>query len=301
MLGDHVGVHHEAAGGHDDRVGTHDPAALEGPPGHARDGARRIGHQVGHAGLVADLGAGLGQSVAQQVHHQLGALGVTGDGDLVAARRRTCLLLERPDLLVAGEHQPLGAGLDDRLLGVVGPLELEAEVLQPPEVLDRAVAVGTDLVVLGVLGDRDEVLVHLLGGVLVAGRLLHRRTPAEVEVPARHRRGASVHRGALEQQHPGPRPGGLERGAAAGDAEADHDHVEALRAVEDRGGQDVGNGGAGGAGSAGVAHALKSRTSSTFAERAAGHLSSVATAGATGARTPIGSDPADPDTATGAR
>ncbi len=40
---------------------------------------------------------------------------------------------------------------------------------------------------LGLLGDRDEVLVHLLGRVLVPGRLLHRRAAAEVEVAAGHR------------------------------------------------------------------------------------------------------------------
>lgn len=37
-----------------------------------------------------------------------------------------------------------------------------------------------------------------------------------------------MHGGLLEEQHPGAGAGGLEGGAAAGDPEADDDHVEAL-------------------------------------------------------------------------
>ena len=183
------------------------------------------GDEVGHAGLVADLDARLLDLVAEQVHHHLGAVDVAGHGHLVAARRRAGLVEVGPDLLVAGEHQPLGAGLDHRLLRVVGALELEAQRLQPAEVLDRALAVGADLVGLGLLRGRGEVLDHLLDRVLVAGRGLHRGAAAEVEVAARQRRRAAVHGRLLEQQHPRARAGGLERGTPAGDAEAHHDHV----------------------------------------------------------------------------
>ena len=46
-----------------------------------------VDHEVGRAGLVADLDAGLLDPVAEQVHHDLGALGVAGHRHLVAARR----------------------------------------------------------------------------------------------------------------------------------------------------------------------------------------------------------------------
>ncbi len=204
-----------------------------------------VGDEVGRPGLVAHLDTGLLDPLAQEVHHQPGALGVAGHRDLVAARRGHGLLLEGPHLLVAGEHQPLGAGLDHGLAGEVGALELEAQRLDPVEVLDRSLAVGADLVVLGLLGGGDEVLVHLLDGVLVSGGLLHRRTAAEVEVAAGHARGAAVDRSPLEQQHPGPGAGGLQGCAAAGDAEADHHDVEGLGVLRDHGGgEDLGQLGA---------------------------------------------------------
>ena len=122
--------------------------------------------------------------------------------------------------------------------------------------LDRPVAVGADLVRLRVERDRDQVVVHRVGAVLVAGRLLHRRTAAEVEVPAGHARRPAVHRGPLQQQHPRAGPGGLECGAAAGDAEADdHDVPRLGLGGEVVGGKDFGIGGAGQLG-----HAAKTRT-----------------------------------------
>ena len=244
----HVRVHHETARRDHDRTTRRRTRCRRTTSTPRRRPPRSVGRpddQVGHAGLVADLDAGLLDPRAQQVHHHLGALGVAGDRDLVAARRRHRLLLERPDLLVAGEHQPLRPGLDDRLLGVVGPLELEAERLEPVEVLDRPLAVGADLVVLRLLGDRDEVLVHLLDGVVVAGRDLHRRAATEVEVPARHRRRTAVHGGLLQQQHARARPGRLQGGAAAGDAEADdHDVVRRCVGAQHCGREDVGDCGA---------------------------------------------------------
>ena len=224
-VGDHVRIHHEAAGRDDHGRRPHHPGLVEGAPGDTDHGAGVVGDQVGRAGLVARLDLGLVDPGTEQVHHDLGALGVTGHRHLVATRGRHGLVAVGPDLLVAGEHQPLGPGLDHRLAGEVGALELEAQRLQPVEVLDRALAVGADLVVLGLLGRRDEVLVHLLGRVLVAGRLLHRRTAAEVEVPAGHARRTAVHRGSLEQQHPSAGARRLEGGAAAGDAEPHHHDV----------------------------------------------------------------------------
>ena len=141
----------------------------------------------------------------------LAAPGVPGHRDLVPARRRLGLIPERPHLLVAGEHQPLGARLDHGLAGEVGALELEAQRLQPAEVLNRPLAVGADLVVLGLLRRRDQVLVHLFRGVLVTGRLLHRGAPAEVEMPARpcrsSHRARRPARAAAPGRPPGPPPG----------------------------------------------------------------------------------------------
>ena len=179
----------------------------------------------------------------EQVHHDLGALGVAGHRHLVAARRRRDLLAERPHLLVAGVHQPLGAGLDDGLAGEEGPLELEAQRLEPVEVLDRSLAVGADLLLVGVLGAGHQVARHRVDGVLVAGRLLHGGPAAEVEVAAGHARRAAVDRGLLQQQHPRAGAGGLQGGAAAGDAEPDHDHVVGLGVGRDVAGGDGGGDG----------------------------------------------------------
>ena len=84
---------------------------------------------------------------------------------------------------------------------------------------------------LGVLGRRDQVLVHLLGRVLVPGRLLHRGAAAQVEVPAGQAGGAAGHGRPLQQQHPGAGPGRLQGRAAARDAEADDRHVIRVGAV----------------------------------------------------------------------
>ena len=118
------------------------------------------------------------------------------------ARGGLGLLAERPDLLVAGVGQPLGAGRDDDLARIEAALELEAQVLQPVEVLDAAVAVGADLVQLGFAGHRHEVVVHRVGGVRMAGRDLYGGAAAEVEVPAGHRGGAAGRGGLLQHQHP---------------------------------------------------------------------------------------------------
>ena len=161
-------------------------------------------NEMRRAGLVADLDAGLVDPAPQQVHDHAGAVGVAGHGHLVAAGGGDRLVSVGPDLLVAGEHQPLRPGLDHRLLRVVRALELEPEVLQPVEVRGRAHAVGPDLVGLGLLRGDGEVCDHLLHVVVVAGRLLHGRPAAEIEVAAGHARGSAVHRRALQEEHRAP-------------------------------------------------------------------------------------------------
>ena len=91
---------------------------------------------------------------------------------------------------------------------------------------------------LGLAGHRDEVLVHLLGAVGVAGGLLHRGAAAEVEVPAGHRRGAAGRGRAFEHQHPRPGRRGADRRASAGDAEADDHDVDLVGPVRHVGGVD---------------------------------------------------------------
>ena len=196
----------------------------------AHDRAAALGtclhDQVGRAGLVPHVDVGLRDPVGQRVEHHLGSAGVTGLGHLVPARRGLGDVAERVHLLVAGEHQALGAGLDHRLLLVERALELHPERLDPVEVLDAVVAEGPDLVLVGVEADRHQVLEHLLGRVLDAGGLLHRGPAAEVEVAAGHRAGAAVLRGPLEQDDARTGPGRLECGARAGDPEPDHDDVD---------------------------------------------------------------------------
>ena len=171
-------------------AGADQPGLVEPPPGHARRPRRRLGPttQVGRAGLVADLDAGLldprraaGPSPSWRPRCRR-APAPCGRAAPASAWSRN-----GPDLLVAGEHQALGAGLDHRLLGVVGPLELEARAprasrsARPSRRSRRGSSPRRGR------ADRHQVLVHLLGGVLVAGRPLHRRTAAEVEVAAGHR------------------------------------------------------------------------------------------------------------------
>ncbi len=65
----------------------------------------------------------------------------------------------------------------------------------------------------------------------MTGRLLHRRAPAEVEMPAGHAGGPPVHSSPLKQQHPDAGPGRLQSRASAGDAEANDHHVVAFGAL----------------------------------------------------------------------
>ena len=74
-----------------------------------------------------------------------------GTGTLWPRGAGTACLQERPHLLVAGEHQSLGVGLDHRLAREVAALELETQVFQPIEMLDAAVAVRANLGVVGLL------------------------------------------------------------------------------------------------------------------------------------------------------
>ena len=60
----------------------------------------------------------------------------------------------------------------------------------------------------------------------MAGRLLHRGAAAEVEMPAGHRCGSAGRRRSLQHQHPGSRRRSADRRAPAGDAEADHHHID---------------------------------------------------------------------------
>ena len=210
-VGDHLGVHHEAPGGDHGRSCPDNPGVTERTPGQPYDGAGLVGHQAGRAGLVPHLDAGLLNPVPQQVHHQLRSPGVPRHRDLVPARRRRRLIPERPHLLVAGEHQPFGTRLDHGLAGEEGALELEAQRLQPAEVLDRPLAVGADLVVLGLLRRRDQVLVHLFR------RSPRDRSPAAPPCPRRGRnarrpcrwspRARRPARAAAPGRQPGPPPG----------------------------------------------------------------------------------------------
>ena len=126
-------------------------------PRHAghRD-ARLVDDELGGAGLVADLHAEARGPLEQQIDHHAGAAGVAGHRHLVAARSRHRLLQERPHLLVAGEHQALGVGLDHRLAREIAALELKTQVFEPIEMLDAAVAVRTNLGVVRLPRHRDR-------------------------------------------------------------------------------------------------------------------------------------------------
>ena len=208
-----------------------------------------------HAGVVADLDAETGALLERPLDHETTAADVADERGLVPAGRRAGELAERVGLLAAGVHQPLGARLHHGLGGVVAALELEAEALEPVEVVDRVLAVEPDLRRVRVGAGGEEVLLHLLRAVLVAGGLLHRGPAAEVEVAARHRRGARAGAAPVEQQHARAGPGRLDGRTGAGHARADDEHVDV-----------VGPGGHGTGGHGGRdldTHAAHSRTRST--------------------------------------
>ena len=92
--------------------------------------------------------------------------------------------------------------------------------------LDAFVAVEANLVEVGVRRDRDEVLVHLVGAVFMAGGLLHRGAAAEIEVATRHRARAARRSRLLQHQDVRPRRRGADRRAATCDSEADDQDVD---------------------------------------------------------------------------
>jgi hypothetical protein len=147
----------------------------------------------------------------------------------VAAGRWNGELAKWPDVLVPGVHQPLGLRLDDRFVRVVAALELKAQALEPVTVLGAAVRVRADLVRLRLGRDGDQVGVHLIRAVLMPGGALHDGAAAQVEVAARHGACAACGRGPLEDEHRRAFRCRLDRGAAAGNAEADHEDVDLIR------------------------------------------------------------------------
>ena len=242
-----VGGHHlwvaDVATGRDHHRPRPDGAPLVvAAPLHPHDCAAALGadldDEVGGAGLEAHLDGGLGDALRQGVQDDLRAPGVARLGHLVTARCRPGEVAEGVHLLVAGVHQPLGTGLDHRLVRVERALELHAERLDPVEVLDAVLAEGPDLGLVRVRADGHQVLGHLLRGVLDADCLLHRRTAAEVEVAPGHRAGPAVLGGPLQQHDSRPCPCRLERRAATRDAEADDNHVHLVAPRLDVGGVD---------------------------------------------------------------
>ncbi len=180
------------------------------------------------AGLIADLHAEFGGPFEQQVDHHRCALSVPRNRDLVPARRWNGQILVGPYLFVARVHQPLGAGLDHRLLRVVAALEVHTEILKPVEMLDAVFAVGADLVVFGVARHRDEVGVHVLDTVGVPGGLLDRGAAAEIEVTPGQRRRAAGHCSPFQYQDPGACGRSGHGRATTADAEADDDDVNLI-------------------------------------------------------------------------
>ena len=239
VLGDHLGVHRESAGGDDHRIRLDRTGFGEVLPCDADDRAV-VDDEVGCAGFIPDLHPELGGPLEQQLDDHRRATQFAGHRHRVSPRSGCRLLAERPHLLVAGVRQAFGARRDDHLARVVAPLELKAQVLQPIEVFDAAVTVGADLVVLWIRRHRDQVLVHLLGRIVVPGGLLDRRSAAEVEVTAGHRRGSAGCRRAFEHQHFAPCRGRADRRAPAGDAEAEHHDVDVIGPGRDLAGVDGG-------------------------------------------------------------
>jgi hypothetical protein len=148
VLGDHLRIHREAARGDDDRLRLHRTGFREVLPNHTVHGAV-VDDEVRHGRLIADLHTEFVGALHQQVDDHRGAAELAGNRHRVAARRGLGLLGERPHLLIAGVGQTLGARWHHDLAGVETALELKPQVLQPVEVLDAAVAVCADLLVVG--------------------------------------------------------------------------------------------------------------------------------------------------------
>ena len=224
----HLAVVDETAAGEDHAAAR--PRRFRGPVFGELDACHAsvaLAHQplAGHAGH--HLHAGSLRRREQRFHHRAPA-GVPHHRRHVTARSRT--------RDVAPRVRQLAAGVIQRGV-VVGQLLLLAELLDiahavvdhPLEVLETCLAVERDLVEPGVQAARgDDEIVHRLHAVLEAERLLQRRAAAEVAHPARHRRGATELRQALEHQHLGARRARLDGGAdGSGPGAGDH-HVGAV-------------------------------------------------------------------------
>ena len=152
---------------------------------------------------------------------------------LVAAWRRFRDVAERPDFLVAAPDQAVAPGLHRRLSGVVAAIEGHALRLEPVEVRHAALAISAEFPGIRIRGQRFQIPVHLLGRVVEAAGLLHRRAAAEIEMSARDSGGAARAARALEQQHAGAGFTRAERSACARRTEAHHDHLGLVVPVRD--------------------------------------------------------------------
>jgi hypothetical protein len=232
VLGDHLRIHREAARGDHDGLGPDGAGLGEALPAHAHH-RTVLDDEVGHARLVEDRDAELVGALDQEVDDHGRTPEFAGDRHGVAARGGRSLVAERPHLLVAGVGQALGARRDHDLAGVEAALELKPQVLQPVEVFDAAVGVGADLVELGLAGHGDEVVVHGVGAVVVAGGPLHLGATAEVEVSTGHGGRSACGGSTFEDEHACACGSCADRRAASGDAEPDDQDVDLVGPLRD--------------------------------------------------------------------
>jgi hypothetical protein len=166
-------VHVAARGQHDAAPRAHVLLLAADRRDHAHDAAlavldQRLAQRVGH-----HLGAGRRELIQQQLHHHAARVLADLLGG-VAARRGLRDLAERVRELAARVRETVvGVGIGADLDRQIRLLERHAAAGDPVIVLDAALAVEPDLLGVGTgPARRHQVLVHLLGVVLEAARLL---------------------------------------------------------------------------------------------------------------------------------
>jgi hypothetical protein len=225
VAGQHLVVEDESAGGQHDPAARAEAALLAEVLGHdAHDTSTGVDHEVPHAVIGLDACAASRRRGAQVLHQDRPPLaGYLAD---VTARRGAGDLAVGGAALRPGEDEPIVAGRLTAGAVAEGFPEGHALRLDPLEVLDAALAVESDLGLIGgVATGCHQVGEHVVRAVLEAAGVLERGSAAEVDHAAGDGGGSAPCRGPLEHHDLRTRGRGIDRGRSARGPQAHDEHV----------------------------------------------------------------------------
>ena len=183
-----------------------------------------VDHQPAGLDVVFDPHVG-GRDRPEQTLHQECAGGPVDLG-FVAPGRGPHRVAEGPGILATGvDETGVGGRLEPRLR-VELALERHPVLHEPPEVIERVVAVHPDLLDIGVGATRGhEELEHRLRVVRHVAGLLHLGPTTEIDEAAGEGRRAAARSRRLEHERVGTSGGGRDRRARPRGAQSDDHHV----------------------------------------------------------------------------